>query len=181
MVDTVTGQGQEVREMDGRRLVSIAALVLAGLFLSACTIGVDRNPDGSLRVDVNLPEATIQDEIDQGLNDPLIKDLNADLREGYIFVTADRKRVESDVVDQLTFRLDLGVKDGNLTAAISEVQINGKAADPAYVDVWNQRLANRLEKAGRRNPDATLQSVTISGDAVKFVWRIETARSRGEQ
>jgi hypothetical protein len=163
-----------------RSLVSIAVLPLAVLFVSACTIGVDRNPDGSLRVDVNLPEATIQDEIDQGLSDPLIQSLNADLRDGYIFVTADRKRVQSDEVDQLTFRLDLGVRDGDLTAAISEVRVNGKAADPDYVSVWNERLANRLEKAGRRNSDATLQSVTVSGDAVEFVWRIETARSRGE-
>jgi hypothetical protein len=173
-------QGREVCEMDKRSWVSIAVLLLAGLLLSACTIGVDRNPDGSLKVEVSLPEATIQDEIDQGLNDPLIQDLSADLREGYIFVTADRKRVQGDVVDQLTFRLDLGAQDGNLTAEISDVQVNGKPTDAAYADVWNERLANRLENAGRRNPDATLQSVTISGDAVEFVWRIETARSRGQ-
>ncbi len=166
--------------MDRRSWVPIAVLVLAGLVLSACTIGVDRNPDGSLRVDVSLPESTIQNEIDQGLNDPLIQDLNADLREGYIFVTADRKRVQSDVVDRLTFRLDLGEKDGNLTAAVSDMQVNGRATDTAYVSVWNQRLANRLENAGRRNSDATLQSVTINSNAVEFVWRIETARSRGE-
>lgn len=166
--------------MDRKGWVSIALLVLVSLMMSACTIGVDRNPDGSLRVDVSLPETTIQDEIDQALNDPLIQDLTADLREGYIFVTADRKRVQSDVVDQLTFRLDLGAKDGNLTAAVSEVEVNGEPTDPAYVSVWNQRLANRLENAGRRNPDSTLQSVTIAGDEVEFVWRIETARSRGE-
>jgi predicted O-methyltransferase YrrM len=166
--------------MHRRSRLSIAVIVLAGVFMSACTIGVDRNPDGSLRVEVNLPEATIQDEIDHGLNDPLIQDLQADLREGYIFVTADRKRVQGDEVDQLTFRLDLGAKDGGLTAVISDVQVNGTAAAPDYVSVWNQRLANRLENAARRNPDATLQSVTITGDAVEFVWRIETARSRGE-
>lgn len=166
--------------MDRRVWISIAVCLSAAVLMSACTIGVDRNPDGSLRVDVNLPEATIQDEIDRGLNDPLIQDLRADLRQGYIFVTADRKRVQSDEVDQLTFRLDLGANDGNLTASISDVQINGTAADPAYVSVWNQRLANRLEKAGRRNPNATLQSVTISADAVVFVWRIETAQSRGQ-
>jgi hypothetical protein len=180
MVDTVPALGQEGWEMDRRSWVSIAVLMFTGLMLSACTIGVDRNPDGSLRVDVSLPEATIQNEIDQGLNDPLIQNLNADLREGYIFVTADRKRVQSDVVDRLTFRLDLGAKDGNLTAAVSDVQVNGRPTDTAYVSVWNQRLSNRLENAGRRNSDATLQSVTISGDAVEFVWRIETARSRGE-
>ena len=163
-----------------RTWLLMAALLLVAFALGACTIGVDRNPDGSLRVDVSLPEATIQSEIDQGLNDPLIQSLQADLREGYIFVTADRKRVQSNDVDQLTFRLDLGARDGSLTAAISDVKINGKAANPDYVSVWNERLANRLQNAGRRNPDSTLQSVTITGNAVEFVWRIETARSRGE-
>jgi hypothetical protein len=166
--------------MDRRNWVTLGVLILAGLMLSACTIGINRNPDGSLRVDVNLPQATIQNEIDQGLNDPLIQDLTADLREGYIFVTADRKRVQSNVVDQLTFRLDLGAKEGNLTAVVSDMQVNGRPTDTAYVSVWNERLANRLENAGRRNPDATLQSVTVTSDAVEFVWRIETARSRGE-
>ena len=88
--------------------------------------------------------------------------------------------MQSNDVDQLTFRLDLGARDGSLTAAISDVKINGKAANPDYVSVWNERLANRLQNAGRRNPDSTLQSVTITGNAVEFVWRIETARSRGE-
>jgi hypothetical protein len=60
------------------------------------------------------------------------------------------------------------------------MQVNGRPTDTAYVSVWNERLANRLENAGRRNPDATLQSVTVTSDAVEFVWRIETARSRGE-
>jgi len=166
--------------MDMRSRVSIAVLVLAGLFLTACTIGIDRNPDGSLKLEVSLPETTIQSEINAGLDDPLIQDLQADLREGYIFVTADRKRVQSDEIDRLSFRLDLGAKDGALTAVISDVQVNEMSANPAYVSVWNQRLANRLDKAGRRNPDAALQSVTISGDAVEFVWRIETERSRGE-
>lgn len=164
--------------MHGRRWTSALGLIVLALTMSACSIGVDRNPDGSLRLEVNLPEATIQDEIEAGLNDPLIQDLQADLREGYILVTADRKRVLGDQVDRMTFRLDLGAQDGQLTAAISQAEINGEAVDPAFVSVWNQRLANRLEKAGRRNPDATLQSVTISGEALTFVWRIETERSR---
>jgi len=166
--------------MNSKYSASSVLLIVAGLFLTACTIGVDRNPDGSLKLEVSLPETTIQSEINAGLDDPLIQDLQADLREGYIFVTADRRRVQSDEVDQLTFRVDLGEKDRALTAVISDVQVNGKSANPVYVSLWNQRLANRLDKAGRRNPDAALQSVTISGDAVGFVWRIETERSRGE-
>jgi hypothetical protein len=166
--------------MNKRRWMAMMLLAVASLAISACTIAVDRNPDGSLRLEVDLPESTIQEEIAAALDDPLITDLQADLRQGYIFVTAERKRVMIDDTDSLSFRLDLGAKDGRLTAVISEAKINDEPVDEAYVDVWNERLAKRLENAGKRNPDSSLQSVSVSNDALNFTWRVETARSRGE-
>ena len=139
-----------------------------------------KNPDGSLKLEVNLPEATIQEEIAAALNDPLITDLQVDLRQGYIFVTADRKRVLGDETDLLSFRLDLGTHDGHLSAVISDAKINDEPVNEAYVEVWNQRLAQQLEEAAKRNPDSTLQSVSVGDDALNFIWRVETARSRGE-
>ena len=161
-------------------MVMMALLATASLAISACSIAVDRNPDGSLRLEVDLPESTIQEEIAAALDDPLITDLQADLRQGYIFVTAERKRVMIDDTDLLSFRLDLGTKDGHLTAVISDAKINDEPVDEAYVDVWNERLAKRLESAGKRNPDSSLQSVSVSDDALNFIWRVETPRSRGE-
>ncbi len=79
--------------MKNKRWVLVTVLLAtASLAISACSIAVDRNPDGSLRLEVNLPESTIQEEITAALNDPLITDVQVDLRQGYIFVTADRKR-----------------------------------------------------------------------------------------
>jgi hypothetical protein len=161
-------------------MVMMVLLAVASLAISACSIAVDRNPDGSLRLEVNLPESTIQEEIAAALDDPLITDLQADLRQGYIFVTAERKRVMIDDTDLMSFRLDLGIKDGHLTAVISDAKINDEPVDEAYVDIWNERLAKRLENAGRRNPDSSLQSVSVSDDALNFIWRVETPRSRGE-
>ena len=154
-------------------------IVLSAVLVSACTINVDRNPDGSLRVEVNLPEATIQEEIAAALNDPLIEEVQVDLHDGYISVAAERKRVIVDEVDVLTFRLDLGIAAGHLTATISEAKVNDRPVDEAVVAVWNERIANKLENAGKRNPDATLQSVSIDESALTFLWRVETARSRG--
>lgn len=154
-------------------------LVMGALLVSACTINVDRNPDGSLRVEVNLPEATIQDEITAALNDPLIEDVQVDLHEGFISVVAERRRVMVDEVDEITFRLDLGVAQGHLTATISGAKVNDQPVDEAVVAVWNERIANKLENAGKRNPDATLQTVRIDESALTLLWRVETARSRG--
>ena len=44
--------------------------------------------------------------------------------------------------------------------------------------LWNERIANRLARAGQRNPNSTLQTVTISNDAVEMIWRVETRRSQ---
>jgi hypothetical protein len=83
-----------------------------------------------------------------------------------------------DVVDALTFRLDLGVSDGHLTATISGAKVNDHPFDEERVAVWNQRIAERLERVGKRNPDSTLQEVTVTSDALEMVWGVETARSR---
>jgi hypothetical protein len=80
--------------------------------------------------------------------------------------------------DTLTFRLDLGVSDGFLTATVSNAQIDGVPVEQDRVTLWNERIANRLAKAGQRRANSTLQSVSISSDAVTMVWRVETARSR---
>lgn len=159
--------------------VLMVLLALGAMLISACSINIDRNPDGSLRVEVNLPESTIQDEIAAALDDPLINEVRVDLHQGYIKVEADRRRVFGDEVDLLSFQLDLGVADGHLTAAISEAKVNDQPFDQAVVAVWNERIAKKLEEAGKRNPDATLQSLIIDETALHFTWRVETPRSKG--
>jgi len=167
--------------MNKKQWVAMVMLLAnASLALGACSIAVDRNPDGSLRLEVNLPESAIQEEIAAALDDPLITDLQADLRQGYIYVTAERKRVMGDETDMLTFRLDLGTKEGHLTAVISDAKINQEPVNEAYVDIWNERLAKRLENAGKQNPNSSLQSVSVSDDSLDFIWRVETPRSKGE-
>lgn len=167
--------------MNTRKTYLMMLLVVMGAMLvSACTINVDRNSDGSLRVEVNLPETTIQEEIAAALNDPLINEVQIDLHGGYISVAAERRRVIGDEIDMLTFRLDLGVAREHLTATISEAKVNDQPVDEAVVAVWNERIANKLENAGKRQPDATLQSVTVDETAITLLWRVETARSKGD-
>lgn len=158
----------------------LGLLIVIVLAVSACSIDVGRNPDGSLRVESSMTEASMQAEIEAAIADPLLQDFTVDLRDGYASVSATRKRVGSEETDTMTFRLDLGVDDGHLTATVSEVQLNDRPIDEERVTVWNERIATKLERAGRRNPDSTLQSVTISQDALTMIWRVETARSRSD-
>lgn len=161
-----------------KRIAGASALLLLVVLAGACNVSINRNTDGSLSVEASISETAIQAEIEAALNDPLIQELSVDLQDGYILVTGERRRISGSQTDTLSFRLDLGVKDGHLSAVVSEAQIDGIPIDEARVKVWNQRIANRLERAGQRNPNSTLQSVTVTPDAVKMTWRVETRRSR---
>lgn len=163
-----------------RAKLGVLLLMALAVILSACGLRLDRNPDGSLRLETNMSEQSLQSEIDRAIADPLITNFTTDFQNGYVTVRADRKRVGSEVVDSMTFRLDLGVQDGHLSAVISEVQINALPVDEARVAVWNETIATRLERAGKRNPDSTLQEVVVSQEDITMVWRIETPESRGD-
>lgn len=163
------------------KLQTLAILTLAALLsllLSACQATITRNADGSLRVETTMTEAALQDEIQAALADPLIQSVTVDLQSGYALVSGVRKRLNSDQTDTLTFRLDLGVHEGVLTATVSDARIDGLAVEPERVALWNERIANRLEKASQRRPSSTLQEVSIGSEAVTMVWRVETAQSK---
>jgi len=162
------------------RIMMLGLLVVMALAVSACSVDVERNPDGSLAVESSMTGDALQDELEAAIADPLVREFTADLHDGYILVTSEREQVMSDGTDTMTFRLDLGVSDGHLTATISDVKLNDKPVEEERVAVWNERTATRLERSGQRNPNSTLQAVTVSEDGVTMAWRVETARSRGD-
>lgn len=165
--------------MKNKQLMTVCGLLIV-LAISACSVRVERNPDGSLTVESSMTEADLQTEIEAAIADPLIHDMVVDLRDGYIAVSAQRDRVGGNRTDTLTFRLDLGVSEGHLSATVSDAQLDGRAFEQARIDKWNERIANRLEQVGQRRPNSTLQTVTVGGDSITLVWRVETARSRGQ-
>ena len=162
------------------RIMMLGLLMVMGLAVSACSVEIERNADGSLAVESSMTGDALQDELEAAIADPLVREFTADLHDGYILVSAERERVMSDETDRMTFRLDLGVSDGHLTATISAAQLNDTPIEEERVAVWNERIATKLGRSGQRNPNSTLQAVTVSEDGVTMVWRVETARSRGD-
>jgi hypothetical protein len=45
--------------------------------------------------------------------------------------------------------------------------------------LWNERIANRLENFGQRRSNSSLQSVSVTSQAITMTWHVETARSQG--
>lgn len=161
------------------RWMAMVGLVALVALTSACTVEIARNDDGSLSVESQMSEAALQSELEAALADDLIEDLSVDLHSGYILVTAERRRVSGDEIDDLAFRLDLGEQGGQLTATIYDAEVNGRPIDSARVAHWNGRIAQRLTRAAQRHPNSALEVVTVTEEGLTMRWTVETARSRG--
>ncbi len=165
--------------MNKKTMYAITFVLLAlSLVLTACDIKIDRNDDGSLNIRSHMTEEALQTQINLAIADPLIKDFSVEFHSGYAMVSAVRKRAVSEVTDDMSFRLDLGAEDGHLTAEISNAEVNDFPFDPDIVAVWNERLAIKLEKDAKRNPNSSLEQVLMDTDGVTMVWRVETAQSQ---
>ena len=162
-----------------RSLLAPILLLAAIVGLSACSLDITRNEDGSLRVEGMMDEHELESELALAITDPLVQNLDVDVRDGAVFASGQRQHPDDSGVDTIAFRLDLGVQDGSLTATVSEATANGEPIAAWRVERWNERLAARLERAAGRRPNSTLQSVSLEDDAVTMVWRVETPRSRG--
>ncbi|HCR70648.1 MAG TPA: hypothetical protein DIW23_04315 [Anaerolineae bacterium] len=151
----------------------LITLTLFALLLSACNANIQRNDDGSFTVETTIGQQELQDIISSSIADPLVQDITVSLQNGYVLVSGTRQRLnDSSKTDTMSFRLDLGVSNGNLTASISNAQIDNYAIDEARISNWNQTIANRLSNFGGRSENAILQSVSITASEVKMIWNV---------
>ena len=156
--------------MKTTKRITIALLAFVFL-LSACQRNVSRNSDGSFTVETSVSQQELQDVISAAIADPLIKDLTVSLQSGYVSVSGTRERLnDPSKTDTLSFRLDLGVSNGQLTSTISNALLDNVAIEQNRVDNWNQTIANRIALLGQKNPSSTLQSVVITPSAVTMNW-----------
>lgn len=152
------------------RHLTLLLLVLV-LPLSACRANVSRNNDGSLTVATTMSQQEIEEVISASIADPLIQELAVSLQSGYILVTAQRQRLnDASESDTMSFRLDLGVSSGQLTATVSEAVLDGKAIEQNRLDHWNETIASRILILGKKNPNSTLQSVEVTPEAITMMW-----------
>lgn len=148
-------------------------LVVFVLLLSACQRNITRNDDGSLTVETTIGQQELQEAISASIADPLIKELTVSLQSGYALVNAERQRLnDASRSDNMSFRLDLAVSNGQLTATISDALVDGKAIEQNRVDHWNETIASRILILGKRKPNSSLQSVAVTPEAVTMTWTV---------
>ena len=153
---------------------TLSILLIALVFLiSGCRANISRNSDGSLSVETTVSQQELQEAINASIADPLIKELNVSLQQGYILVTGQRQRLnDATKMDRLNFRLDLGVSNGQLTATVSSATLDGKPIEQSRVDHWNQTIASRIVILGKKRPNASIKSVSVTPEAVTMNWSI---------
>jgi hypothetical protein len=148
-------------------------LVLLLFVTNACKANISRNNDGSLDVETSITQQELQDVISASIADPLIKELSVSLQSGYVLVSGTRERLnDPGKTDTLSFRLDLGASNGQLTTAISNAQLDGVPMEQNRIDHWNETIANRLSMIGNKNPNSTLKSIVISPESVTMTWAV---------
>ena len=148
-------------------------LVILVFLTSACKANISRNNDGSLDVETTISQQELQNAISTAIADPLIKELTVSLQSGYVLVSGERQRLnDASKTDTLSFRLDLGVSNGQLTSSISNALLDGTPIEQNRVDHWNQIITNRLSLISNKNQNSTLKSVTITSDSVTTIWTV---------
>ena len=150
-------------------------LTLIFLFIlsltSACKANISRNDNGSLNVETSITQQELQDLITASIADPLIKELTVSLQSGYVLVSGTRERLnDPGKTDTLSFRLDIGASNGQLTTSISNAQLDGVPLEQNRVDHWNQTIAKRLSMINEKNSKSTLNSVSITSESVTMNW-----------
>jgi hypothetical protein len=152
----------------------VSLLLVALVFLiSACRANISRNDDGSLSVETTVSQQELQEAINGSIADPLVKDLTVSLQSGYILVTGQRQRLnDASKTDSLNFRLDLGMSNGQLTATVSDATLDGVPVEQSRVEHWNQTIASRLVIIGKKRPNTSLKSVSVTTEAVMMTWTV---------
>jgi len=148
-------------------------LLVIVLSLSACNRNITRNGDGSADVETTITQQELQVTINASIADPLIQELTVSLQQGYILVSGTRERLnDSSKTDTLSFRLDLGVSNGQLTSTISNAQFDGFTVEQNRLDLWNTTIANRITRLAQKSPNTTLKSVGVTSSAVTMAWTV---------
>ena len=156
--------------MKSTKRLSIFLLIFTVL-LSACERNVSRNGDGSADVETVVTQQELQDAITASIVDPLIKELTVTLESGYVLVSGTRERLnDPSKTDTLSFRIDLGVSNGQLTSTISEAQFDGFTIEQNRLDLWNTTIANKITNLASKSPNSEMKSVSVTPEAVTLVW-----------
>lgn len=159
--------------MRSKRTVLTAALAALALMLSACSVNIERNEDGSLQIDGEITAESLATEFER---DPQNNAVDVSIEDGVMFLHVDGVDENGEYVANL--RVELSVDDGNLMVDITEAFYNGWTVPDEIRDEFNKEIAKEIKNAVNQNPDATLLSLVADDGKILTQWRVETKESK---
>ena len=160
-----------------KRMKLLLVVGILGLAMMACSLfNIARNDDGTLTIETTLPLQVIQTVLETSVNFTEIADLQLEPRDGYIFVSAASVQYQGFTARNVSFHLELGVQNGQLSALITNVSVSDNLFDESLFESVNQMIADRISEAAQENERAELVSVSVTQqDGVKMVWMVDAS------
>ena len=159
--------------MRSRKTLMLGAMLGLALLLSACSLDIERNTDGSLQV---VGEVTAESLAAEFERDPENDSVTVKIDDGVMWVDVEGTDENGDVIANL--RVELGSSNGAPTVDITEAFYNGWTVPDEITDMYNEAIEKEITKAVQDNPDATLVSLTADDGKIVTEWRIETQDSK---
>lgn len=159
--------------MRTKRMLMVGALAALAVVASACSIDIERNADGSLKIDSVLTAESFAAELER---DPLNNDTEISIQDGVMTMTIDGVE-ETGEEYVATLLVDLGVQNGRLFVDITQADYNGYDVPEWIVDAYNEAIERAIRVGAEDDPNTTLVSLVADNDQIVTEWRVED-RSR---
>ncbi|REK12494.1 MAG: hypothetical protein DWQ40_11440 [Actinobacteria bacterium] len=155
---------------------TLITVLLLAFGLTACSIDVEANPDGTLTVESVLLEADMQQSLEYVIDDPNVENLDIEFHDGYASIDATGTDEHTGDVNNVTFDVRLSVVDGHLGAEVYNGMWNGHEIPEWIVEAWNEAIARQLEAEGRKDPNSDLVAVSLTDDSLTMEWLVSDTR-----
>ncbi len=155
--------------MRTKKMLTVAALAALAVVASACSIDIERNADGSLRVGSVLTAESFATELER---DPLNNDTQISIQNGVMTMTIDGVE-ETGEEYVATLVVELGATNGNLVVDITDADYNGYEVPGWIVDAYNEAIERAIRVGAEDDPNTTLVSLTADNDQIVTEWRVE--------
>jgi len=154
-------------------MLMVGALAALAIVASACSIDIERNADGSLKIDSVLTAESFASELER---DPLNNDTEISIQDGVMTMTIDGVE-ETGEEYVATLLVDLGVQNGRLLVDITQADYNGYDVPQWIVDAYNEAIERAIRVGAEDDPNTSLVSLVADNDQIVTEWRVED-RSR---
>lgn len=159
--------------MRSRKTILMASLAALALLLSACSVNIERNDDGSLQVNGEITAESLATEFER---DPQNDSVEVSIDGGVMLL--DIEGVDEDGEFVANIRVELSADNGVLAVDITEAFYNGWTVPDEIRGQFNDDIAKEIKKAVNQNRDATLLSLTADDGRILTEWRVETKESK---